>query len=738
MNKQLYLDYIKAAVAEGRKTYDASIEHWKRAFNPEVFLGMYTPPGNIALLAQTEGFLFHVTGEREYGEEAKRHLLSIDGFQSIVPQEVAGRHPEYARGIPAFDPLFQGTHYLHGYLYLKGTDLLNAEETERIEDSIRSAIRAMLHYPEWGAHNRSMLRVFALSLSITALGDTEETREWAKLRDYLAEESYGRWSIEDAELYLPLWLYSCIIYAKHTGRESDYYSKPQTKYYFDFITRAITPYGQIPDFGDAHYNSYWYLWLACLEMGAAKYRCGRMKYAAGKIYEYASSRLEGPASLYLAAFYTYAYTWGDDDVEPVRPDGQSELLLEDVIGKKISFRDGWSEDDAYLLFNYRDEGDYAYTPREYLRLTINAPAEKAHHGHADENAVLMLVKRQNVLLHDGGYRDQAPNGKYRADLYHNRLVFRQGLPDPAGGGSMYDFIHDDGTYRRVSTELLHYQSFGEIVYSRTRLRDPYRSVMWDRNMTYLRDEGVYIVVDWIVSQREQQLSTINLWHPGSVLDEGPNYYVGQVPHIYKGPGDTSPLVNRRDLALLIEFPGSVRPIGKETIRRCYGDSTMVYEADSRDAAAGEMACFVTVLTPVEASGRGADRIGRVSVSYRPDQNDQLGLVYRRPGKTTELTYKLDLDKGVRREPEDRLYPKYSWEQSALGYGRIGTDADFSFVEEDGSGPARYGFVNGCGLRLDGADVHRTPVLSYYQFPLGTYTTGDHRWRAWSGLVPEQT
>jgi hypothetical protein len=165
---------------------------------------------------------------------------------------------------------------------------------------------------------------------------------------------------------------------------------------------------------------------------------------------------------------------------------------------------------------------------------------------------------------------------------------------------------------------------------------------------------------------------------------------------------------------------------------------MVYEADSWDAAAGEMACFVTVLTPVEASGRGADRIGRVSVSYRPDQNDQLGLVYRRPGKTTELTYKLDLDKGVRREPEDRLYPKYSWEQSALGYGRIGTDADFSFVEEDGSGPARYGFVNGCGLRLDGADIHRTPVLSYYQFPLGNYTTGDHRWRAWSSHVAGTT
>ncbi|MEF3310427.1 hypothetical protein PV433_16195 [Paenibacillus sp. GYB004] len=72
------------------------------------------------------------------------------------------------------------------------------------------------------------------------------------------------------------------------------------------------------------------------------------------------------------------------------------------------------------------------------------------------------------------------------------------------------------------------------------------------------------------------------------------------------------------------------------------------------------------------------------------------------------------------------------EASGRGTDRIGTDADFAFVEEEGTGPACYGFVNGCGLRLDGTDVHRTPVLSYYQFPLGKYTTGDHRWRAWSG------
>lgn len=70
--------------------------------------------------------------------------------------------------------------------------------------------------------------------------------------------------------------------------------------------------------------------------------------------------------------------------------------------------------------------------------------------------------------------------------------------------------------------------------------------------------------------------------------------------------------------------------------------------------------------------------------------------------------------------------------------RIGTDADFAFAEEDGSGATFYGFVNGWGLRLEGTHIHRTPVLSYYQFPLGKYTTGDQRWRAWSGHVAGTT
>lgn len=728
MNKQMYLDYIQAAVLEGRSRYETDIAAWRNTYQPDRFLGMYTPPGNIALLVQTEAFLYRITGDETYGEQAKKMLLAVEAFKDIVPAEVRERHPEYAQGVTSFEPLFQGTHYLTGYMFMKDSPLLAPHEKRQIEGSIRSAVQAMVHYPEWGAHNRSMLRVFTLSLAIAALGDTEETREWAKLRDYLAQESFGGWSIEDAELYLPLWLSSCIVYAEQTGQEDAYFAKPQTKFYFDYITRLIAPFGQIPDFGDANHNSFWYLWLACLEKGAARYRCGHMKHAARQIYDYAVSRLEGPPSIYIAANFAYAYVWADDSIEPVPLQTGSELVLEDVIGKKIAFRDGWDADAAYMLLNYRDEGDYAAVPRQYLLRTINAPAEKAHHGHADENSIVYLARSRNVLLHDGGYRDQAPNGKYRADIYHNRLVFREGAPE--AGGSMYDFLHDDGKYHRVSSEKLHFQTFDTLDYSRTRVRDPYRRVMWDRSIVYLREEGVYIIADWTQALADMRLATVNLWHPSTVLEAGDGYYVGQVREIEQGPGDPKPVRNRDELALLIEFPQSPRPNGHETIRRNYADSEMVYEWDSRNVAAGTMNAFVTVLTPFALAAGEPRPAGRVAVTGRTPDSDQLSLRYEADGVAYDLAIKLDLEKGTfAREG----YPKYSWERSKLAYGKLETDADFAFVRTDGAGGGRYGFVNGIGVAYDGAQLFRTPPMSSYQFQTSAFETADHKWRAWDGV-----
>ena len=263
-----------------------------------------------------------------------------------------------------------------------------------------------------------------------------------------------------------------------------------------------------------------------------------------------------------------------------------------MLFRSIVFRDGWNDEDAYLLLNYRDEGNYAYTSRNYLRSTISVKAEKAHHGHSDENSISLLVRDRNVLLYEGGYREQTPNGKYRNDIYHNRLVFREG---ERPSGSVYDFLHDKGHYKKAVTEKIHMQKFGPLDYSRTRLYDVGRKITWDRNITYTKEDGVFIVVDWTKAEAAQSVTTANLWHTGIVLEQGDGIFDTCVPHIYRGPGDKKPYQNRSEWALAIEFPGSSRMIGQEAIKRCYGDAVMLYEVESGTVEQGAMRAYVTIL-----------------------------------------------------------------------------------------------------------------------------------------------
>ena len=411
MKKSDYLAYITKAVVKGRETYDESIKTWKENFDADFMFG-YSSPGIIASQIHMEGLIFSLTDNKENAEFIKKGLLQPMELAKIFPEEIRKQRKEYYRGVPLMEPLFQLHAYMNAYLAIKDTGILSKEDIAVIKQSIIQSITPLIFCPEWGAHNRSMLRACALAQAAVVVGDTEETREWLKLADYLAEESMGRWSIEDASHYIPLWLFACIMYAKWRGIEDFYYSRPQTRYYFDYITHLITPEGQIPGFGDAWFHSDWQIWVACLEMGANKYQSGEMKTAAEKIYDFGMKKIKGSHSPGIGNYMAYAYKWTDDDVKPVNINYKSEEVLDELVGKKITFRD----DRTYMLYNYRDEGLYGFIPRQYLRTSIPVKAEKMHHGHGDENSIAHLEIDGNILLHESGYREKLPNGKYRADL----------------------------------------------------------------------------------------------------------------------------------------------------------------------------------------------------------------------------------------------------------------------------------------------------------------------------------
>jgi hypothetical protein len=728
VNKESYLHYIKQASLKGRQGLEQHIDGWRQRQNPNSFFGIYSGPEHVSVQAHIEGLLYHVTGNLEHAHYTKHCLLKMKELQVFFNPKDFLAHPEYAEGLPAAEPMFNLPYFLYGYLYIKDSGVLDTEENEVIQEMIRSSIRLLYHYPEWGAHNRCMLRVWALRLAIEAMEGDPITEEWDRLSRFMAEDTWGHWSIEDAEMYLAFWLKSAMEYAHYTGREDSFYALPQTRYYFDYIVHLLTPYGQIPDFGDAHFNSYWFLWAGILEKGAAVYRSGPMKYAAQKILEF-GLRCSPEPSPGVARYFAMAYNWCDDDIKPVQPDWKSEEVMEDVIGKKIAFRSGWHEDDLYLLYNYRDEGDYAAVPRAYLRNTILVRAEKMHHGHADENAVSMLVKGQSILLNDGGYRETLPNGKYRADLYHNRLVFREGAA--AEETSIYNSLHDDGAYKQVRTEKIHYQSFGPLDYSRTRVYLPHLDLTWDRCITFLKEDAVFIVVDWVQAHRGIELAIGNLWHTIVAESLAPTAFQTHIPHVYKGIGDKQPYINNDSYGLLIEYPGSTRDTGMEAIRRGYGDSTMVYEYEKKCFSAGEMNCYVTVLTPYKRGESSQSLLDRVHIERHLLHNEGIGLRFDGKHAAIHLSYKLQLELGLL---EKDAYPRYTWEDGKRTYGIVTTDADFAYIREAGS-EGRYGFINGSGIAREETMLFRTPQMSSYQFEKETWKFTDHKWKAWENVFP---
>jgi hypothetical protein len=724
MKKADYLAYVTKAAKNGRDTYDQSIETWKENFDADFMFG-YSSPGNISSQIHMEGIMYSLTGDEEKAAFIRKGLLQPMELAAIFPEEIRKQRKEYYRGVPLLEPLFQLHAYMNAYLSIKDSGILSSDDIDVVKQSVIQSVTPLIFCPEWGAHNRSMLRACALAQAACVVGDTEETQEWVKLADILAEESIGRWSIEDASHYIPLWLFACIMYAKWSDKEDFYYSRPQTRYYFDYLTHLLTPDGQIPGFGDAWFHSNWQIWVACLEMGATKYKSGEMKAAAEKMFDFGMKKVNKVYSPGIGNYMAYAYKWADDSIETVDINFKSEEVLDELVGKKITFRD----ERTYMLYNFRDEGLYGFIPRQYLRTSIPVKAEKMHHGHGDENSIAHLEIESNVLLHESGYREKLPNGKYRADLYHNKLVFREGIKDFSQGN--FNALHDDGYYKHVKTEKIHFQTYDKMDYLRTRNHYEPLGLLWDRMVTRIKDSDVFIVVDWVEAGRDTELTAGNVWHTENAEKISDNAFETYVDFIKRGQNDKDPFVNNREMSLLIEFLTGNTIVAKDDVMRNHGDASMVSECMTASLKKGERRIFVTVLTPHKREENAAGLTGKVELMNISDEAGHLCI--RHNGRTeTILTYKLDLTNGIHHYIEDRA-PAYDWESGKLNYGNIITDADFSYLAINGS-TIDYGMLNGCRMYYGDKEIFSTPRYTTRDFMVEKFKEIDHKWRSWSGTI----
>ncbi len=723
--KAAYLEEIRKAADAGWEANPRIIEEWKASVKSVVLWG-YNAPAHPVYLASTLAFLYEQTGERKYAERAAELLSTFGDLRKSLPEGFSKSRVEYSDGVPALSNFFFLPPYSRAYMRIRSSGAIDAATKAKIEKEIAESISFIFRFPEWGAHNRAMLRAEALIYAYLAMPHHPDATKWKQLADAIAADNLNHWEIEDASGYNPIWLHALFSYAEAAHRP-DVYSSPMMRYYLEYYAKLIAPQGTIPDFGDAGWNasSSGLRFVAIFEKGAAVFKDSLYKWAAQSVLETVAGRT---STLGVGDAYhlSDAYRWADESVQSARPEGASQEVLDEVIGKKVVFRNGWDPQSTYLLLNYRDEGDGGWLDRTYLRNTISVEEEKMHHGHADENSIPLLMDRGAVLLTDAGYRDGLPSGQYgawRQDYYHNRIVVRKDKRDTAQ--SVLEFVRNSGAYRKVRTHKVDFAVLKNVDMSRTRLIDDELGYQWDRSIVYVRDPGYFVVIDGIKILRPDYFTFTNFWHTQRILQRGEHYY----DVVNDSIGSFTFPTNR---ALLIVFPDVyAKTDGVEPIRRQWQSEQAVYQTQSSQYKAGDMECFVTVLMPHDRTVGPGSLVPKVRVEPTSAPYRSVAVQVDDGSRTSLILVKTDLDMEVARE---NIRPRYLYDLGKVSVGDFETDAHFLYAVEDTTGMS-YSALSFLKVLYRGQTlVGALPNTHALQLDGTDTRNGFSKWRRWEDTV----
>lgn len=670
-----YLNQIKIAADRGWADNPQIIETWKKTAKPAELWG-YDAPAHPIYLADLLGYLYLETKDRSYAEKARDILATYGDLRDTIPPDYPAKRIEYRNGVPAISNFFIMPPYARAYMRIRESGVMDQKTREKIERDLAYSLDHTFYFPEWGAHNRAMLRAESLYYGAVALPNHPNAKRWKQMAETLASDSLLQWEIEDATGYHGVWLYSVFSYADISGRE-DVLHSPMVKYYLDYFVQLLTPHGNLADFGDAHWNGGWERFVPVYEKAATIFRNPQYKYLARELTQRAIERAAKQQNLTdagkvnlgagVGSPFTDAHRWADDSIVAKAPSNLSGDVLDDLVGKKFVFRNGWDRTSTMLLVNYRDEGDGGRLGRDYLRQNLSVEEEKMHHGHADENSIALLMSGGSVLLRDAGYRPDLPSGPWgawRADYFHNRVVARKNKRDKSQ--DVYEFIRNSGAYRPVRTQKIDFLKFKDIDLSRSRLIDDEMGYEWDRVVTHVKAKDYFIVVDAIKARRADWFTFTNLWHSRRIIGrEGQSFDTGYD----RVQTDLLPT----NKSLLIHFPENAngKQIGTFPISRHFQDETAIYQTISSFYNPGDTEYFVTILIPHNAGDSAQARARQFRIVDTDKPGRALGLEITDGDEKSLLAIKLDLELDLARE---NIRPRYRYELGRVRYGDFETDA----------------------------------------------------------------
>lgn len=730
--KSDYWKILQDAVEYNYQEYDQIMNNWKANIQKSNLFG-YSPTSYPANFAELLGFMYQETGNEQYVTKAVELLVSYEEIKKLFPKEFYEDRIEYSKGLPPISDFFSMYSYPKAYLYIKKSNSISKKDRAIIERGVADCANFLMHYPEWGPMNRAILRAETFYYSSLALPDYPDAPKWKRMAKILSRDSYQNWEEEDAAGYHSVWMLSLLRLADITN-DPDFYRSAIPRYYFDYFAHLITPGGLIADFGDARWPSDWYRWIPIFEKGAAVYKEPIYKWAVAQYWQYIQDNKLDPRGAYTALAFLDAYRWADESIQPEPPKSESRLVMEEIVGKKVLFRNGTDRNSTFFLLNYRDEGDGAFAAREFLRTTIPVEEEKMHHGNSDENSIAAFWYNGSILLHDGGYRDALPSGEYgrfRADYYHNRIVVRKNkrwiqIEGERKEQSLWEFIRNSGAYRPVETKLINFLSFDKIDYSRTRLTDREMGYDWNRIILYHKIDQFFVVVDAIKALREDYLTYSNLWHTRKILDRGERWF----DTAYDSIGS---YLNKSGNYLFIYFPVNeyVRSIGSFELRRHWQDEICLYETLSDHYYPGNMEIFVTILVPHDQSVSPAELVKKFELIETEKFPSAIGLKYTNKGRTEYFGVKGDLMLDYK--PQN-IRPRYDFELGKVTYGPLLTDGEILFAAIEGK-KLYWAAANMTKVLYNDRILHESLNTSFnLQLDGGPTRWGRAKWRCWEETV----
>ncbi|MDZ7373545.1 MAG: hypothetical protein ONB23_06185 [candidate division KSB1 bacterium] len=731
VQRREYERYLLDSARQGLQDWRRVVDRWKASERTYVLWG-YNPPQLPLRLAyllsylRREGLL-----DRSATEQAVTILRDYSGLRELVDRDLADRRAETrGRPLPLFVNIFL-VPVLAGIIEnFRHTGEVDPTFVSWLEEELALAVEPIFAHPEWGAMNRAILRSCGLWYAASVLPNHPEAPKWRKMAEVIAIDNLDHWEIEDASTYHPVWLFYMFWYLDLRG-ELAQIDSPFVRWYLEYFVRMIAPHGTIPDFGDGEWRSTWFLFVPCYEAAARQLGDPRWKWAAARIFRACSPVLtrEHPHPAEIANSLLLAHQWCDDSCPAEPPKVLSCELLEDLVGKKIVFRNGWAPESTYLLLNYKEEHEGGWLDRQYLRDTISVEEEKMHHGHSDENAIVTLMSGGSVLLHDGGYRSGLPSGKYgayRADYFHNRLVVRNEALDAAQ--DVYELLRNSGAYRPVRSYKIDFLTLERVDYSRTRLVDQRQGFLWDRALVFLREEEEFLVVDGFCPLREDFFTVSCLWHAQQMVLPREDLALASYQEL---SGEKL----RDDRSLLIRFlaPARGRRRGTFEIERHYGTEICFHETCSAGFLAGRWLAFVTHLAPIAKGKDWQDRAGAAELLATSWGEEAVGIrLTGRNGTRHTLLVKLNLD---RERLSGNVRPRYTYESGAVQVGDLETDAHFAHVWEEGAS-AGYSASVLTGLRWRGKTLLAVPRGTFgLQLDGAPDREAQAKWRAWEGKIP---